>query len=46
MQVTRILNYNYTVKNKTTAEQVEEAKENVTEVAQDLKSKAVDAVKS
>lgn len=42
VQVTRIINYNYSVKGKTTAEQVEDAKEDVTEVA----GKAVNAVKS
>jgi hypothetical protein len=42
VQVTRIINYNYTVKGKTMAEQVEDAKEDVTEVA----GKAVDVVKS
>jgi mitochondrial pyruvate carrier 2 len=46
VQVSRIVNYNYSVKGKTTADQVEEAKEGVTDVAHDLKGKAVDAVKS
>lgn len=46
VQVTRIINYNYSVKGKTAAEQVEDAKEGVTDVAQDLKGKAIDAVRS
>lgn len=46
VQVSRILTYNYSVKGQSAAEQVEEAKEGVADVAHDLKGKAVDAVKS
>ena len=42
MQVSRIVNYNYRVKDKTTGAQLEEAKEGVSQ----LTEKAVDAVKS
>jgi hypothetical protein len=45
VQVTRIVSHNY-AKGKTTAEQVEGATEGVSEVAHDLKGKAIDAVKS
>lgn len=45
VQVTRIVSHNYS-QGQTTAEQVEEAKEGVSEVAHDLKGKAIDAVKS
>lgn len=42
VQVSRILNYNYKVKNKTTGAQLEDAKDDVSQLTQ----KAVDAVKS
>jgi hypothetical protein len=46
VQVSRIVSYNMSQKNKTVGDQVEEAKESVKEVAHDVKGKVEDAVKS
>ncbi|KAF4628380.1 hypothetical protein G7Y89_g9776 [Cudoniella acicularis] len=46
IQVSRILIYNYTQKDKTTAQQVEAAKDSVVESAEGIKKEAAAAVKS